>query len=100
MKQKMELHYSIPNLDKMQAFMVNPPADWQQMIHARLRQLVLENLRAQYLALKAQLADYAVCETGWQYANKESEAIVASIVSDFFDTHFAPTAQELNEITL
>ena len=90
MKQKMELHYSLPNLDKMQSLMVNPPADWQQKIHAKLHQIVLENLRVQHLTIKAQLADYAVCETGWQYADKESEAIVASVVSNFFDMYFSP----------
>jgi hypothetical protein len=41
------------------------------------------------LAIKAQLADFAVCESGWQYADKQAEMQVASIVNNYFDIYYA-----------
>ena len=56
---------------------------------ANQKELVMDYLNSNHLSIKAQLADYAVCESGWQYADKQAEMQVASIVNNYFDIYYA-----------
>lgn len=89
MENEIKIQFALPNLESMQDCLVNPPTDWQQMICGKLQELVMDYLTTNHLAIKAQLADYAVCESGWQYADKLAEMQVASIVSNYFDIYYA-----------
>lgn len=89
MENEIKIQFALPNLENMQDCLVNPPADWQQMICGKLQELVMDYLTSNHLTIKAQLADYAVCESGWQYVDKQAEAQVASIVSNYFDIYYA-----------
>lgn len=88
MKNQIKIQFTLPNLESMQGCLVNPPAGWQQKICGKLQELVMDYLISNHLAIKAQLADYAVCESGWQYTDKQAEAQVASIVSNYFDIYY------------
>ena len=89
MENEIKIQFALPNLVSMQDCLVNPPADWQQKICGKLQELVMDYLNSNHLTIKAQLADYAVCESGWQYADKLAEMQVASIVSNYFDIYYA-----------
>ena len=89
MENEIKIQFALPNLESMQDCLVNPPADWQQKICGKLQELVMDYLNSNHLTIKAQLADYAVCESGWQYADKLAEMQVASIVSSYFDIYYA-----------
>ena len=89
MENEIKIKFALPNLESMQDCLVNTPADWQQKIYGKLQELVMDYLNSNHLAIKAQLADYAVCESGWQYADKLAEMQVASIESNYFDIYYA-----------
>ena len=94
MGKEIKIQFALPNLEAMQRCLVTPPADWQQKICGKLQELVMDYLNSNHLTIKAQLADYAVCESGWQYADKLAEMQGASIVSTYFDIYYA---QDLNK---
>ena len=89
MEKEIKIQFALPNLEAMKDNLVNPPADWQEKICDKLQEIVMDYLYSNHLAIKAQLADFAVCESGWRYADKQAEMQVASIVSNYFDIYYA-----------
>ena len=89
MENEIKIQFALPNLEAMKGNLVNPPADWQEKICGKLQEIVMDYLNSNHLGIKAQLADFAVCESGWQYADKQAEMQVASIVSNYFDIYYA-----------
>ena len=89
MKKKLNCQFTLPNLEEVERYLVNPYEGWKEEIYKKVPEIAIEILNRHQFEFKAMLADHAVCAAGLQFASAEAENKVASITSEFFTPYFA-----------
>ena len=91
-------YFSMPNVERIEEYIVNQNENPTTMIRKKTMQVIAETINEHALSIKAKLADYIVCECGLTFKNREAEDKVASIVGNIFDIYAGATAESLEEL--